>query len=100
MNTDILETLGVDNVEALCIGYLQERGYSVAATDMNIKTEIGQDTKDYISSKLIGNKVYSLNCIADLLLDKELDDIDIIDDIGQIAHSFKQKQGKPETVML
>lgn len=89
-----------DNKIAEYIGYLQERGYSVTATEDNYGISVDTETMTYIDSKIEPVSVYSLYGIKCLLDNDKLTNNTIRDDIQTIVDSFPQENGKPEQIMF
>ncbi len=87
-----------DIIEA--IGYLQERGYSVVATEDNIPFNPDTETITYIANKVESSLVYPLYEIKSLLDNDKLTNNNIRNDIENMVSNFPQEKGKPEQIML
>ena len=81
------------------IGELQERGYSVAATE-DIVGGVDAETHTYIVNNIESSAVFSLYEIKALLDNDKLTDNAIRNDIERLVSPFKQESGKPEHIML
>lgn len=82
------------------IGYLQERGYSVAGTEDTNQIDLDTETIEYISNNVEFTPVYSLFEITSLLNNEKLTNTTIRKDIEALVNVYPQLNGKPEQIMI